>query len=468
MDNYDDDFSTLKPNTIKLNKPLSAWKPDVYVQDADATIKSKPQIKESPSDFDVDLESDDDFADEFESAMKHGPRTPNSKQVLPDAFNSDSSTKSPGRASLSSFSSASIDRDDEFENDFEDVQVLDSRQDLVSRFKARQQRAQLEELQEQETMKFFSPKFKNDERDDMDDLDLDQLTLRVKNGTVNKNVRVNPIGHIPPNLHTSKSSKMLRGMRSIAQFPQQREDPIKTRRIRGAMSMMNLGDVNTLKPEQMSKQRPLTAYKEPKTVRKQKSRPLNLIRNPLNSLTRQEKHGMVLNPHTGMWEGNEQDFSRFEEPAKPKLITKHSLEPLKKEITPSGMLFDSRTLSWVYQNEADYEDPFADIDNENDVVLPSPASSPTKSARKVRIDSLASSSSSASTSTASSQYGRASVVRSETSGEEVFALSSRTIAEWTHADQRFMRKFGKWIGGPEERADTLMSDQHFYEMVRHA
>ncbi|KNC22863.1 hypothetical protein FF38_00953, partial [Lucilia cuprina] len=145
----------------------------------------------------------------------------NEEEEEDDAFASDSSSKSPGRASLSSFSSAqSIDRDEEFEDDFEDAQVLDSQRDLLARFKARQQRAKMEALQELETMKFFSPKYPKDENENMDDLDFDQLTLRVKNGTVNKNVRVNPIGHAAPSLHTSQSSKLLRGMRSIAQFPQ--------------------------------------------------------------------------------------------------------------------------------------------------------------------------------------------------------------------------------------------------------
>ena len=73
-----------------------------------------------------------------------------------------------------------------------------------------------------------------------------------------------------------------------------------------------------------------------------------------------------------------------------------------------------------------------------------------------------------STASSFSTAGRASVARSEASGSEVFDISTRLASEWRHTDERFMRKFGKWIGGDEERADSLLSDQQFYDMVRNA
>ncbi|GMM51305.1 hypothetical protein DASB73_022630 [Starmerella bacillaris] len=450
MDNYDDDFSTLKAHrTFK-------WRADVPMVDGDATVKQSFNGVEK---YEDSIDYDEDFADDFETAISSKKQI--SREPLPDAFLSDSSSKSFGaRSTASSVSASATSVDVDFEDDdFENFEV--NHNTLKERFKARESRAA-------NAVKF--------EADDLDDIDIEQLTQRMKNGTVPQNIKYQAqiqqaraqqqalvqqvqaaqaaqaqaqaqlqqaqLHQHQSALRTSQSSRMLRGMRSVAQFQQQSDT-----KLRGAMSMM---DLNNSKP---TKQRPLTAYVEPTRQRKVKTKnsshnKTRLIRNPQHTLTRQETNGMVLNPQTGQWEGNDADASKFDiEPTKPTLIPVNIVEPPKV----NGMIFDKRTLSWVYANEDEYDDPFAEIEVEETRYGPPPQLS-----KKVRIESA----------TSASSYGRSSVARSETSGEDVFDISIKDIYEWEYHDKRFMRKFGRWIGGEEERRDMLLSDLHFYEMVR--
>lgn len=551
MENWDEDFSTLKgaPRFNSRQRSLSSWKADIPLADGDQTLRrtqspgvntvAGPVENQAVQAFaDSFANSDDDggFAEEFELAIRNRrPRT-HPHQEMPDAFLSDSSSRSPGRTSISSAVSASSaatswDCDNDFGFEFDDDEMPDSKVDLAARFKARQEKAQAEAQAEASQLaatyaktvsknRFPERRFENiapDTEDDLLDLGLDQLTLRVKNGTVNKNVKLQPISHSNPHA----PSKILRGMRSIAQLPRKRsEASLPAPRLRGAVSMLDISkhsqpNLQFLRPsaqspsklgnlkEETYTQRPLTAYKEPlrpprPNLRKAKSKKPNLITNPAVQLSRQERNGMVLNPQTGLWEGNDIDASRFdiEQAIKPTLITKQTADQTLPKAASNGMLFDNRTLSWVYANEDEYEDPFAEIDDgqgSTPMSTPSPAPfaqhtpshtpishsqpiQPTQfnprnakmlrphSSRIFTNESAASTTSFAST----TGFGRASVTRSETSAREVFEVTPRMAAEWKHADERFMRKFGKWIGGDEEKADALQSDKHFYEMVKNA
>lgn len=581
MENYDDDFSTLKhrPSTLNVKpvKSLSQWDSDIPMHDGDATVKLKPkqslahlQREQFTNDF------DDGFGDDFDeedfetdlklAARKHADQKKTSQPSsnhhrassdisLPESFLSDSSSKSPGRASVSSLASSvsvatSWDQDDDFGFEFDDKNAS-----LEARFKNRAERAEREAQKEasnlaanyQKTVskKSSRPFINMDEEDDVDELieNMDQLTLRVKNGTVNRNIKLNQQANTnkhqlrhqqsQASLYPSQlmqpqqqpASRLLKGMRSIAQLPNKRSDlaanPSQSR-IRTAVSMYDLGSrrkhsaiesglipesganttINTpayqTQQPQLQKLRPLTAYKEP--VKKphksdtRKPKTLNTIRNPVPNLQRQERGGMIFNPHTMMWEGNDFDASRFDSiddnkhHAKPTLITKERFieegnEELDVPAENTGMHFDNRTLSWVYANEEEYDDPFADIDdfdsapihtpqqpsNSSIKQLGTPFSTPKISSgkgftfnqkpRKFTNDSQVST---------ETTISRNSVSRSETSSHEVFDISARMISEWKHADERFMRKFGKWIGGDEEIADSRNADQHIYEMVRHA
>lgn len=505
MENYDDDFSTLKaPKSLR-------WKPDIHTTDGDATIKHKPtnNLFEGAADFDYDF--DDAFADEFESAVLN-KKQPVQHEILPDAFLSDSSSKSYGNASAASGMSATSVDTDFGDEDFEEFDEFDvDVRTLKQRFQKRQQRAETAARCEL--------------GNDLGELDFEQLAYLAQTGTVNKNVKIEKIDkrtksgyfngtHIPqtshqlkqqmqgvedpqPNsnrrvsaqnwqqqgysqqfsqpfgqqqqivhnnynnnqqqpavLRTSQSSRMLRGMRSVAQLQNKNDS-----RLRGAVSMLDLN-----KPQHTIKQRPLTAYKEPPKLRSKPSRikpnKACLIRNPLPRLSKQEHSGMVLNPQTGLWEGNDVDASKFDfEPSKPTLITT-PYEPKQTE-----MLFDKRTLSWVYANEDEYEDPFEQIDEE---LESGPTQDQFEPQRQPMTQHFPNRSVRSESSTSTSSYGRSSVARSEVSSSEVFEIRPKTLADWQHQDDRFMRKFGRWIGGEEEKQDMMHSDQHFYEMVRNA
>lgn len=450
MENYDDDFSTLK-----ARRPMK-WKADVPL-DEDATIRRRDSAIGPVEELD---DFEDDFADAVLSAVsqqRHIQREP-----LPDAFLSDSSSKSFGARSAASGTSAmsatSVDTDfgdDDFDG-FEDVDA----QTLKQRFHLRERRAEAAA---------------RCEADGLDGIDVEQLTQRAKaGGTTFKSLRfADPqdelaifFGASPPSaphrapsgqmassqapaiLRASQSSRMLRGMRSVAQFQhQQQQHQQHESRLRGAVSMLDLQH-DGLRVQQ----RPLTAYKEPSTLRTRPAKAAklrtHLIRNPQPALRRQEANGMVLNPRTGMWEGNDADASKFDfEPARPRLIPKSAI----KAPQDSGMIFDKTSMSWIYANENVYDDPFAEIEDE-------PQDLPVAASRNVRIEST----------TSTSSFGRASVARSEASAPEVFDLTTRMVVSWRHEDERFMRKFGRWIGGEDERQDMLYSDQHFYEMVRNA
>lgn len=475
MENWDDDFSTLKGPPKSRRAPLSMYKADVPLDEGDATI-TKQQIHATLPRYDLD--DDDDFADDFEAAAKF--RTPSKKPaVYSEALDlSDSgSAKSPERASsissaISSLSSAatSWDANDDV-NDSDFFEFGDANFDLRKRMAERTERAKIEAAKEQQqlasqvkTLKAKKSYRKVEFDDELLDLGLDKLPAKAKTGTINKNVKFGLPPQQPP-----QPSKMLRGMRSIAQMPNQRDSPQK---LRQAVSMMDLGKsyaLETLRPHQLlppatTPQRPLTSYKEPSSTHKRHRKRPNLIQYPSQAIQTQKCNGMVLNTSTGMWEGNDIDDSRFDfdtATVKPKLITKQSFRA--PEVPSNGMLFDNRTLSWVYANEAEYDDPFASIDEPQ---VPFAGLSPLRTSfsrqqlRKFTNDSAMSST--------SSLVGRGSVARSESSGTEVFHVSARQASEWRHIDERFMRKFGKWIGGDKEHADSLQSDQQFYDMVRNA
>ena len=541
MENWDEDFSTLKAPP-KTTRPLSSWKADIPIDSGDVTITKRRMPKHQPtaSDakpvpfVDLDEDEDDDFADDFEAAAKFR-RASAQQAVYSEALDlSDSSSaRSPERASsissAMSQSSTATSWDANEELNDSDFDLGDAEVDLKRRLRNRQERAKAEAAQEQAKLsanyaktvkkrRSFRPAVEFDE--DLMDLGLDKLPAKMKSGTdtVNKNIKFGPAIQPGP----QQPSKMLRGMRSIAQMPNQRSET--PQKLRAAVSMLNLGsrtdlgnrepsnsryDLATLRlkpqasqqfPQQSAfplqptfqqqqpafqqpafQQRPLTSYKDPNIgTRRHKPKRPNLIQYPSQVTSKQKYNGMVLNPATGMWEGNDIDDSRFDleldAPAKPKLITKQSFrEPDLASST--GMRFDNRTLSWVYANEEEYDDPFAGIEEDETATpftgissmsrptlsLPStPSVSANLTPRHHRKESTMSTASSFSTA------GRASVARSEASGSEVFDISTRLASEWRHTDERFMRKFGKWIGGDEERADSLLSDQQFYDMVRNA
>lgn len=552
MENWDEDFSTLKgpPRFNSRQRSLSSWKTDIPLADGDQTLRRNQSsgvtnkvgqsfenraVKAFEDSFGNNSE-EDYFAEEFESAIRNRKSQTYTNKEMPDAFLSDSSSRSPGRVSISSAVSVSSaatswDCENEFGFEFDEDEMPDSKIDLAAMFKARQEKAQVEAQSEASQLaanyakavyknRLFEKRFENiapDTEDDLLDLGLEQLTLRVKNGSVNQNIKLQPITTSYPH----SPSKLLRGMRSIAQLPRKpSEASLPAPRLRGAVSMFDLGkhsqaNLHNLRPSaqflpstgslkvESHRQRPLTAYKEPLrpprlNLRKPKSKKLNLISNPAPQLTWQERNGMVLNPQTGQWEGNDIDISRFdtEQAIKPTLITKQVADQALPKAAPNGMLFDNRTLSWVYANEEEYEDPFAEIDEIQSTPISTPSSAPfthtpshsptrshshslqytpsqhfnpqkalrPQSSRIFTNESAASSASFAST----TGYGRTSVTRSETSAREVFEVTPRMAAEWKHADERFMRKFGRWIGGDEEKADALQSGKHFYEMVKNA
>lgn len=435
MECYDDDFGTLKAQTVKSGKPsLAMWQDENYNDsfevDGELTLrKNKPDVGGTESDF------EDDF-----DIPRQGLTL---RKTIPDQYPieppSPGSLSSPSRVSVSSSASSrpSVMDDNEFD--------LDTDLDLAARYKQHQSRLADERKREaalQAKTVRRKPHHQWDEDEDIETgLELEMGGLTLNRNTINKNVR--PRQPMRRSVRAAQSSLELRSRPQI-------------RAAKSMASMANLrfsrfNDEQLRTPRKVTRSIPkkpsLKAYQDQDLHVPTKPRKPRLIHKTSRQLTSQEQNGMRLNPETGVWEGNDLDLHRFQsEDRLPKLIQPGEI-PNREAAALGGMQFDSKNLCWVMPSGRYEDDPFEGLDD-----LPTTSSSGPRSLTA---------------STASTASVASSVGRPENSDSDVFTLSTNEIKAWEREDLRFMRKFGSWVKLSTESHAEFGSDANdLYYLLR--
>lgn len=478
-ENFDDDFvdefndlTFSKGDTIKRPPPSfpasingTLKLPGNRKPDPNRTLSGRPsEFESTPTLGDSDFE---DGFDGLDGGVKFKTRF---APYCSDGYITDGD--SPARMSVSSSASSISSLDNPIE---EDDFVWEERenkapQDLLSRFQARERRARLQDLRD-----FAAPSLsrapatirwaQHTSEEESDNLarGIDLNALDFSRGTINRNVIFGYKQQLEQQrnemaTHMADINRRLRSVQSIAQLPD-----LKSSRLRSAKSLMELPSVKTSQRAQdpiarRPELRPLTQYIEPERpvvpkksrskddvssksgLHDRRRRKIGLIRNPAaNGVPQQsELNGMVFNPAAGQWEGNEGDVRRFDSALakKPTLISKESASAASKlKSINGGMHFDKKNLCWVQQgDDNDDPDPFAGIDELEVGGMPS-----------IRDPSFGSS-----------------IGRGETAEQSTFEVSREMRIRWRKNDERFNRKFGRWIG----RNDLDLSPAYdIYKMV---
>ncbi|PRT52743.1 hypothetical protein B9G98_00363 [Wickerhamiella sorbophila] len=450
-------FSTSKNGTLKM---LASFR-----QDPNRTLSGRPsEFESTPTLGDSDFEDGFDGLDDgVKLKMRFAP-------YCSDGYITDGD--SPARMSMSSSASSisSLDNPIEEEDFVWEEKDSNTQDDLLSRFQARERRARLQDLRD-----FAAPSLsrapatirwaQHTSEEESDDIarGIDLNALDFSRGTINKNIIFGYKQQLEQQrnemaTHMADINRRLRSVQSIAQLPD-----LKSSRLRSAKSMMELPSTKASQRPQdpivrRPELRPLTQYIEPErpvVPKKSRSKPdtsskaglhdrrrrkIGLIRNPAtNGIPQQsELNGMIFNPAAGQWEGNEGDVQRFDNALakKPTLISKESAAAVSKlKSINGGMCFDKKNLCWVQQGD-DHEDPdpFAGIDELDVNGMPG---------------------------TRDPSFG-SSIGRGENAEQSTFEVSREMRIRWRKNDERFNRKFGRWIG----RSDLDLSPAYdVYKMV---
>lgn len=275
--------------------------------------------------------------------------------------------------------------------------------------------------------------------------------MDLNRNTINKNIvfgTLKPPAKKTASLRPAASMNFSSNARTLSSAPSQ-----ETVRLRSAKS---LWDLPGSKGPALC-HRPLTVYTEPDRSRRsspqkhrsphksneslsnRRKRNIGLIRPaPGGAAQRKEINGMVFNPETGQWDGNEAELSNFDLVTTRKDMLLQDLDLLPNQNQSSAMVFDANNLCWVYRTPNEFDDPFQDIDD-------LPESSSHASTPNLRQSVM---------STASSR-------REISSPSRTFMVPEQTLRLWKENDSRFMRKFGRWIEGD----DYTAAARDLYKMV---
>lgn len=461
MENLDDDFVD-DFNDLTFSQGGTVKKaPSFMASGKNGTLKLKSSrtfdpnrtLSARPSEFEsTPTLGDSDFEDGFDELDKGVTFKTRFAPYISDGQVTDG--ESVGRMSVSSSTSSLSSMDNPVEDDDFMWEENGNREplNLQARFQARERRARLQDLKD-----FAAPSpargaaskrwalHPSEEESENLVRGIDVNALDLTRGTINKNVIFTYKQQLEQQrsemaTHMADINRRLRNVQSIAQLPD-----LKASRLRSAKSMYELPSARAAKPVDVKRQelRQLTQYIEPERpvvprksrskgdsgakqgLHERRKRKIGLIRNPAaNGLPEQnELNGMIFNPAAGQWEGNEADIRRFDNALakKPMFISKESAAAAAKLSSVNGMTFDKKNLCWIQQGGAeDEQDPFDGIDD-FDVGPPS-----------MRDPSFGSS-----------------VGRGETAEQETFVVSRDSRIRWRKNDERFNRKFGRWIGRGE-------------------